>query len=148
MHTEEVSALRFGPLDKSGSYAGNVVIGLWNDFSIKVLSTYEDFQRQKKHEISLMGLPRSLALVNFRNDGVSHVLVGQGDGAVVAVPFSQNTGFNETEKKISNLGDSPVSLSTCVINGRVAVIASGTRCSMVLWKNGLEFTPVLLKVRG
>ena len=142
----EVSALRFGRLHGTGSHAKHIIVGFWDEFQVQVY-TVSDLTPVGT-PVTLSNLPRSLVMVDLKGNSDSlFVVVGQGDGIVVAVPFSK-VGLHVADKKISSLGDSPVHLSTCVVGGRNTVIANGTRCSMVSWKSSLEFTPILLKVGG
>jgi len=98
----------------------------------------------------LTSLPRSLLLYNFGSgrklkeaDYHPHLLVGLADGTVVSFNFRDN---NLQEKKIFALGTAPVSFSTCKVDGRTAIFASGSRASVLYWeRQRLHQSPVMLK---
>lgn len=99
----------------------------------------------------LPSLPRSILLHNFgtgrskkERDFHPHLLVGLTNGSVVSWGF---TDSELKDKKLFLLGMAPVSLSTCVVDGKNAVFASGSRASILYWdKQRLANSPVTIKV--
>jgi len=96
----------------------------------------------------MTGLPRSLLIVDFeegKSTSRRYLVVGQATGRVVAIPFVDKA-LDLTDKRIITLGDSPVLLTKCCVEGRPTVLATGSRSTLLSWKkDGIFFSPLLLK---
>jgi DNA damage-binding protein 1 len=79
-------------------------------------------------------------------DNCPYLLAGLSDGTVATFAF-RNKKFQE--EKITSLGDSPVSLTACEVEGRRTVFACGSRVSIFCWeKKRLHQSSLLLKVHS
>ncbi|KAI5118862.1 hypothetical protein M0805_005306 [Coniferiporia weirii] len=140
----EISALSISPIRGGSPYASFVVLGFWASHEVKTFKL-PDFE-QMEVPIILPHLPRSLLLYEFgdeRTESHPYLVVGLANGLVAYLPFTKGK-FGE--KKIVALGESPVFLSVCVVNGQPAILASGTRSVLFFWfKDSLSHSPVLLK---
>lgn len=76
-----------------------------------------------------------------------YMIVGQGDGRVVALPYEKKNP-EESDRRIIALGDSPVLLNKSYAENRPIVLATGSRSALLSWKkDGIFVSPLLLKVR-
>lgn len=92
-------------------------------------------------------LPRSLLLHDFgdhESGSHPHLMVGLANGAVISYPFTKG---RLGEMKLVTLGEGPLSLRSCFVNNKSAVLASGTRSALFYWsKDSLSYSSVLVKV--
>jgi DNA damage-binding protein 1 len=95
-------------------------------------------------------LPRCVLLHQFSLAGSSdqadaaHLLVGLGDGTVVTYPF-KNKSLGDG--KYVSLGEGPVCLAACQVDGKPAVFASGSRSTVCFWdRHRMNYSPVMLRV--
>ncbi|KAH8114589.1 mono-functional DNA-alkylating methyl methanesulfonate N-term-domain-containing protein, partial [Phellopilus nigrolimitatus] len=141
---EPISALTISPLKPSANFASFVVLGFWSTHEVNVFAL-PNFELKGK-PVSLPHLPRSLLLYDFgdkSSDPHPHLMVGLADGSVFSFPFAKG---KLEEKKVVALGGSPVFLSSCSIDGKPAILASGTRSVLFYWtKDTLGHSPILLK---
>lgn len=101
--------------------------------------------------IPLPSLASSILMFNFGvgrkskdEDYHPHVLAGLLDGTVVSFSFKKG---ELKDKRVHPLGTLPVSLSSCVVDGRRSVFATGSRSAIFYWdKNRLHQSHILLKV--
>lgn len=150
----EIAAVSCAPFDTTKNYASTIAVSFWgtNRVALLSLATAESYL-SPLCEVSLPSLPRSLLLHNFgtgRNrkdlDFRPHLLVGLGDGSVVSYVFREKER-ELVDHKLFSLGTAPVSFSTCVVDGRRTVFASGSRASVLYWdRQRLQQSPVMIKV--
>ncbi|TDL17702.1 hypothetical protein BD410DRAFT_901246 [Rickenella mellea] len=140
----EISALSIAPLDSSKMFSNYVAVGFWQKHQIQVFSL-PNFE-PKGTVTDLSCLPRSVLFHSFGDRGTppqSHILVGQSDGTVAVIPFHKG---NVGNKRMVRLGDSPVHLCSCAVDGHPVVIASAGRASIFFWdKESVQHAPVLVK---
>ena len=150
----EIAAVSCAPFDTTKNFASTIAVSFWGTNCVALLSLASaESYLTSLCEVSLPSLPRSLLLHNFgtgRNkkepDFCPHLLVGLGDGSVVSYVFKEKErGLGDN--KVFSLGTAPVSFSTCIIEGRRAVFASGSRASVLYWdRQRLHQSPVMIKV--
>ncbi|OCH88473.1 hypothetical protein OBBRIDRAFT_780096 [Obba rivulosa] len=148
----EISAISCAPFDRTKNFATYIAVAFWGMNKVQVLSlASKEATVTTVCEFSgLPSLPRSVLLQNFgtgRNkkepDFRPHVLAGLIDGSVVSFSVVED---ELKEKKVFSLGTAPVTLSRCVVDGKDAVFASGSRTSVLYWdKQRLASSPVMIK---
>ncbi len=147
MQTREISAIAFSRAKPSSFYAVRLAVGFWDDFGVQIYSIPQLACVARTGEMT--GLPRSLLIVDFeegKSTSRRYLVVGQATGRVVAIPFVDKA-LDLTDKRIITLGDSPVLLTKCCVEGRPTVLATGSRSTLLSWKkDGIFFSPLLLKV--
>jgi len=147
----EVSAISCTPLDPSKPHTTSIFVAYWKSNRIEVLAL--DRTRVLTLEATSSGLPgviRSILPYNFGRDaskGPDHhpyLLAGLGDGHVAAI---QLKGKQLGEVKLISMGAAPVSLIPCIVEGRKAVFAAGSRSAVLyLDKKRLANAAIMLKV--
>ncbi|KZT73848.1 hypothetical protein DAEQUDRAFT_357103 [Daedalea quercina L-15889] len=149
----EIAAVSCAPFDIAKNYASTIAVSFWGTNRVALLSLASaESYLSTLCEVSLPSLPRSLLLHNFgsgRNkkeaDFRPHLLAGLADGTVVSFAFKEKDGELADQKQFS-LGSAPIAFTTCVVDGRRAVFASGSRASVIYWdKQRLHQSPVMLK---
>ena len=149
---DEICAISCRPLDPTKNFTTLIVVSFWGSNSVAVLSVGSNAEvLGTVHETTLSALPRSVLLHNFgKGTGPSdpdfrlHLLVGLADGTIVTYTVRDKELH---DRKQSSLGNAPVSLSVCDVDGRTVVVASGTRANVLFWdKQRVRPSPTSLKV--
>jgi DNA damage-binding protein 1 len=150
----EISMVSCTPLDPSKFFSTLIAVSFWGSNCVEIFS----LERTEPHMKSLCktqalpSLPRALLLQQFSRPGnepscssdAAHLLVGLGDGNVVSFVFKDN---RLGDSKFTSLGNGPVCMTTCEVDGKPAVFASGSRAAVFFWeRNRLQNSPVMLKV--
>ncbi|KAI0766387.1 CPSF A subunit region-domain-containing protein [Trametes elegans] len=148
---DEICAVSCTPFDPTKNYATSVAASFWGSNKVVVLS----LESSEKYlspvcEVTLPTLPRAVLLHNFGTgarakdaDFRPHVLAGLADGSVVTYALRDGQLH---DRKVSSLGDAPVSLSLCTIDGRTVVFASGARANVLYWdRQRVRPSPVGIK---
>lgn len=144
--TLEASALAFVP-PKTGKFASDCIItGFWETREVKAY-TLPALELKKEYSASFPCFPNSVVLHDFGDDvarPLMHLLVGLADGSLHSFSVTEE-GLGE--RKVVSLGDLPISLVRCKVDGLSTVLATGTRASLFFWKKDtLHHSPVLVKV--
>lgn len=144
--TLEASALAFVP-PKTGRFASDcIILGFWETREIKAYSL-PTLELRKEFSVSFPCLPNSVVLHDFGDDiarPLMHLVVGLADGSLHSFSVTEE-GLGE--RKVVSLGDLPISLVRCRVDGLSTVLAAGTRASLFFWKKDtLHHSPVLVKV--
>ncbi|KAF8895272.1 CPSF A subunit region-domain-containing protein [Infundibulicybe gibba] len=134
----EVSALTCIPLDSTKYFTTYVAVSYWHSNTVEIFS------------ITPSALVRSILLHNFGNDASPkgadynpHLLVGLSDGSLVTFSWKDN---QLKDRKITSLGDLPVSITACEVEGKRSVFASGNQATVLSWENKrLRLSPIMLK---
>ncbi|PCH40170.1 hypothetical protein WOLCODRAFT_67201 [Wolfiporia cocos MD-104 SS10] len=145
----EISAISCAPFDSTKKFTKHVAVSFWGTNKVEILSLDSKLTTLCKTD-SLPALPRSLLLYNFGSgrsqkeaDFRPYLLVGLTDGSVVTYSFKEG---ELKDKKLFALGTAPVSFTTCNIDGRTALFASGSRAAVLYWdRQRLQQSPVMLK---
>ena len=131
-------------------FTTRIAVSFWTENIIALYS----FQGNKLQPLAqselLPSLPRSVLLHNFGPgrkpkdaEYRPHVLAGLTNGSIVSFNFKDN---KFQDKKIFSVGELPVQLSPCEIDGRKSVFASGATSAIVYWdKQSVRYSPVLVK---
>ncbi|KAH7926445.1 hypothetical protein BV22DRAFT_1118853 [Leucogyrophana mollusca] len=148
----EISAVSCTPLDPSKPYTRCAAVSFWKSNHVEIvgLASQNSIPTLCKTP-NLTSLPRSLLLHNFvstdpeKGDEVHpHLLVGLADGSVGSYSFKDDKELGDA--KFSSIGNLPVSLHSCDIEGRKAVFACGSRTAILFWdKDRLQQSPLMLK---
>lgn len=102
---------------------------------------------------ALPALARSLQLYNFGKnispkgpDFQGYLICGLADGSVVHFAWDA-VGHRLSDRKVISLGNSPVHLTVCQVDGKKAIFAAGDRATVLSTEKGkLVQSPVMLKV--
>lgn len=142
----EASALAFVQ-PKTGKFASDcIILGFWETREIKAYSL-PSLELRKEFSVAFPHFPNSVVLHDFGDDvtrPLMHLLVGLADGSLHSFPVSEQ-GLGE--RKVVSVGDLPISLVRCRVDGLSTVLATGTRASLFFWKKDtLHHSPVLVKV--
>ncbi|KAJ7163278.1 CPSF A subunit region-domain-containing protein [Mycena filopes] len=83
----------------------------------------------------LSAVVRSVLLYDFGSDCDSHphLLAGLGDGSFVSFTWDEENG-TLGKPNLTSLGNLPVSLTPCVVDGKRALFAAGSRAMVLLWE--------------
>lgn len=131
-------------------FTTRIAVSFWEDNTIALYG----FQGNKLQLIfqcdPLPSLPNSVLLHNFGTgrrakdlDYRPCVLAGLVDGSILSFNFRDN---EFQDKKAFSLGGTPIHLSTCDIDGKRAVFASGSTSAILYWdKQSVRYSPVLMK---
>lgn len=146
----EISAISCTPLNPSKNFTNHIAVSFWGSNQVKLFSPKDGGLSVIYQSPALRALPRSLLFYNFGKDTSSkaldyhpHLVVGLADGTVVSYSWRNNELF---DPKTISLGDTPVFLNTCQVDGRKALFACGSRASILFWdKETLRHSPVILK---
>lgn len=132
-------------------FTTRVAVSFWEDNTVGLYG----LQGNKLQIVSqcdpLTSLPTSLLLHNFGTgrktkdaDYRPVVIAGLSDGSIISFSFREN---QLQDKKIFSLGGTPVQLSSCDVDGKRAVFASGSTSAILYWdKQSVRYSPVLIKV--
>jgi DNA damage-binding protein 1 len=115
----EIACVALSEANTADSKTKFCAVGLWIDFSIRVLDM-SNWAELHKDILSGDTIPRSLAIASL--DGALHLMCGLGDGALCTYEMDAQTGHLSTVKRIS-LGTQPVELSEFQREGRRHVFA-------------------------
>lgn len=148
--TDEVSAVSCVPLDPSKAFTNQFAVSFWKSNHVQIVRLARDANLSDLcRSPDLPTGPRSLLLHTFvSNEGEKqkhpHLLVGMMDGSVVSFVYKDNA---LVDMKTISIGTLPVSLHPVVIEGRNAVVACGSRISVLCWeKERLVASPLMIKV--
>ncbi|EGN98024.1 hypothetical protein SERLA73DRAFT_109335 [Serpula lacrymans var. lacrymans S7.3] len=146
----EISAISCVPLNPSKKFSMYIVVSFWSSNHIEILSANaaSHFASICKTPV-LPSLPRSLLLFNFTRSDIpkqteynQYLIVGLGDGSVVSYEFKKEELHGQ---KIFSVGNVPVTLHPCDVEGRRTVFACGSRTSILFWdKERLHHSPLML----
>ncbi|KAJ7505532.1 CPSF A subunit region-domain-containing protein [Mycena galericulata] len=144
----EVSALSCTPLDTRRSASEIVVVAYWQSNHIEILQQVQgDFVSLCKTG-SLNAVVRSILLYDFGSgEGDSHpyLLAGLGDGSFVFFSWDEEKRVLGASK-LTSLGNLPVCFAPCIVDGKRALFAAGSRAMVFSWdREGLQNSPVMLK---
>ncbi|KAL4064854.1 CPSF A subunit region-domain-containing protein [Scleroderma yunnanense] len=150
---EEISAVSCVPPDPSKAFTSQFAVSFWMPNHVKMmkLSLRDDNLIDLCRSPDLPAAPRSVLLHTFVSNGTEkqkhpHLLVGLVDGSVVSFVFKDNA---LVDMKMISIGTLPVSLHAVVIEGRNAVVACGSRASVLCWeKERLVASPLMIKDVG
>ncbi|KAF9013379.1 CPSF A subunit region-domain-containing protein [Cyathus striatus] len=148
--SNEISAVSCEPSNAHGPFSQYVTVAYWETNEVEV------FRIKQQHFVSVTrsephpAVIRSVMLFNFGTDkgkGCEYLLVGLGDGSAVYYNWKTGSGARELkDKKVIPLGNRPVSLTSCEADGKLAVLASGDRSTMLSWeKERLSQYPIMSK---
>jgi DNA damage-binding protein 1 len=145
----EISAISCTPMNPSKNFTNYIAVSFWGSNQVKLFSP-QDGLSVICQAPALQALPRSLLFYNFGNNTSSkapdyhpHLLIGLADGTVVSYSWRNN---ELSDSKTISLGDIPVFLNVCQVDGRKALFACGSRASILFWdKETLRHSPVILK---
>ncbi|KAJ7134358.1 CPSF A subunit region-domain-containing protein [Mycena epipterygia] len=144
----QISALSCTPLDSGHSESEFIIVSYWGTNDIEILrQTRHAFVSVCKTE-PLGAVVRSLLLYEFGSpDGGSHpyLLAGLGDGSFAYFAWNEQEGILG-EPKLASLGNLPVCFTPCVVEGKKALFAAGSRAMVLSWeREHIHNSPVMLK---
>ncbi|KAJ7644328.1 CPSF A subunit region-domain-containing protein [Roridomyces roridus] len=143
----EVSALSCLPLHSRLSTSDLIVVAYWQSNVVQMLQQAQDgFVSLCKTE-SLPAVVRSLLLYDFGAYGDSHpyLMAGLGDGSFAYFTWNDQ-GRTLGAAKLTSLGNLPVGFTPCLVDGKRALFAAGSRAVVLSWdRDGLQQSPVMLK---
>ncbi|KAJ7043868.1 mono-functional DNA-alkylating methyl methanesulfonate N-term-domain-containing protein [Mycena alexandri] len=143
----QVSALSCMPLDSSQNASELIVVAYWQTNDIEILRQVDGNLTSVCKTQSLSAVVRSLLLYDFGVDCDSHphLLAGLADGSFVSFTWDEEKGALG-EPNLASLGNLPVSLTPCVVDGKRALFAAGSRAMVLLWeRDSIHHSPVILK---
>ena len=151
MLASEVSAISCLPAKDGNLTTTQIAVSYWSTNRVEVLYIGKDpktrLSRLSRQHISdpLPALVRSVQFFEF-DMSEKYLICGLADGTFAH--FAWNTTLRRLEdKKIMALGNAPVHLSVCEVDGKKAIFAAGTRSAVIaLDKKKLSHSPVMLKV--
>ncbi|KIL67911.1 hypothetical protein M378DRAFT_185481 [Amanita muscaria Koide BX008] len=146
----EISAVSCTPIDFTRFFTPHIVVSYWGKNAIEIFAIANPTLNSLYKEHQLPSLVRSLLLYNFGTDPSSkgndyqpYLLVGLSDGSLVTFIWRDK---ELQEKKLVSLGHAPIILTPCTVEGKRAVLAAGSRATLVSFdKKRLQFSPVSLK---
>ncbi|KAJ7729698.1 CPSF A subunit region-domain-containing protein [Mycena maculata] len=145
---QEASALSCIPLDTRRSASDFIVVASWQTNHIEILEQVRDGFVSKYKTEPLPTLVRSLILYDFGTvEGDSHpyLLAGFGDGSFAYFPWNEEER-KLGERKLTSLGNLPVSFTPCIVDNKKTLFAAGSRALVLSWdREGLKNSPVMLK---
>lgn len=140
----DISSLSLSCPRVGAAYSTHLVLGFWSTHEVRVYSLPHF---DAKSVVKLPQLPRSGVLYNFSDNESqprNFLVIGTAGGNVAYSSFKKGV---IGEMKSVPLGDAPVLLSICDINGP-AILASGTRSAIfTLNEDSMKYSPLLIKVR-
>ncbi|RPD77741.1 hypothetical protein L226DRAFT_544225 [Lentinus tigrinus ALCF2SS1-7] len=147
---DEICAVSCRPLDSSKNFTTLIAVSFWGSNRVAVLSVTGTEVLSTVCETTLPALPRSVLIHNFGKgagpnspDFHLHLLAGLADGTLVTYTLRDKELH---DRKQSGLGNAPASLSVCDVDGRMVVVASGTRANVLFWdKQRVRPSPTSLK---
>ena len=116
--------------------SGVAIIGFWEDFVIKICRLQN--LAQVGEDIETPHTPLSVLAWNFNeNKEGLHLLIGTGIGHIVSVKLQETKHrVVAASRRTITLGDRPVMLHRCNINGVEVIMATGSRAILLSWSNG------------
>ncbi|KAF9496184.1 hypothetical protein BDN71DRAFT_1415949 [Pleurotus eryngii] len=148
--SQEVSAISCVPIGNSPYFTRYIALAYWEKNVVEILRLGKGNKLESISKTpSLPAVVRSLVLHNFGTEPSGsnsrpYVLAGLGDGSVAVFAWKDNKEL--ADKKLISLGDAPVSLSLCEVEGKTAVFAAGTQATIVSWDGRrLRDSPIMLK---
>lgn len=151
----EISAVSCTPLEDHKNYAAYFAVAFWRSDYVMIVSSASQALGEICKSPRLPAAPRSLLLHAFsegneKSQTHPHLLVGLVDGSVVTFVFrdeGNGQGKALMDMKCISIGTLPVSLHPAMIEGKDAVVACGSRSSVLCWdKEWLVHSPLMLKV--
>ncbi|THH31175.1 hypothetical protein EUX98_g3000 [Antrodiella citrinella] len=149
---KEISSVSCVPFDWTKHFSLYIAISFWESRTVTILSLEKPdrYMTPICTTSELPSLPRSVILHNFGSgnkykdeDYQPFVLAGLTDGTVVSFAFRNNQLL---DKKVFGLGITPATLSSCLVEGRHAIFASGSRAAILHWdRKRLRQSAVMLK---
>lgn len=139
-----ISSVTVNPMVSSKNFSLYVAVAFFGSHEIKICV----FQTlQEKDKVVVPQLPCSLRFHDFGTETGTpkpYFIAGLVDGSVAVIPFDGNKLGN---MRIVSLGDQPIYLTPCFLQGKEALMATGRRSSVLHWaKDSLQHSPVLMKV--
>ncbi|KAG6831954.1 hypothetical protein H0H92_006555 [Tricholoma furcatifolium] len=142
----EICAISCLPLDPEKKFASHIVVSYWETKTIEVFSIDARGLVSNAITPSLPAVARSVMLYNFTSQGDSprqYLFAGLVNGSVAYFTWKDK---QINDRKILSLGNTPVSLSACQINGQRTVFAAGGRATIFSWeKKRLHNSPIMLR---
>ncbi|CAK5284353.1 unnamed protein product [Mycena citricolor] len=140
----QVSAISCSPPLAGADASEYVIIAYWGDNKIQVLR-----QKGKGFEVvhtteTLRAVVRNLALCDFGSveEPRPYLLAGLGDGTLLTFTWSEGRLLDQ---QAANMGDLPVFLSPCNVQGKNALLAAGSRTAVLSWQTDrIHHSPVVL----
>ncbi|KAK7056644.1 hypothetical protein VNI00_002361 [Paramarasmius palmivorus] len=160
----EISAISVAPLKDSDVSTRFIGIAFWTTNQIKVYRYTVHGLKVQFQSMPLPAMVRSLLFFDFGRGKTSEqtghhpcLIAGLSNGSVVSFvldfewkkqkngpDYMVLKGFKDM--KIVSLGVNPVCLSVCPVEGKRAVIASGSRSTILSWERSrVHYSPVVLK---
>lgn len=141
------------PVNTQLPFSKLVTVAYWETNVVEIFSMKDNTLYPTARSPALPSVVRSLLLFNFGSDSSSkgedyHVflLAGLGDGSIATMMW-KNGGLRDL--KLVSLGNAPVNLTPCEVDGKKAVFAAGNRSTLFSFdKNRLVNSPITLKVRS
>lgn len=151
LHYREVSALSCTPPNADSNISSNfVVVAYWQTSDIEILQLVQGNFVSVCKTKPLGAVIRSLLPYDFGTPGDPHphLLAGLGDGSFVSFTWNEQQR-TLGEPNLTSLGDLPVHLTPCRVDGREALFAAGSRAMILTWqRDSLHQSPVILKARS
>ena len=140
------------PLD-SRDFTNFFAVSYWGKNAVEIFRLAPEILTSVCKTQPLPSLVRSLLLYNFGSDPnpkseghCPYLLVGLSDGTLGTFVWKDK---DLQEKKLVSLGQAPISLASCIVDGKRTVLAAGNRATLVSFdKKRLQFSPVSMKVNG
>jgi DNA damage-binding protein 1 len=149
LHHMEASALSCTSLDTRRSASEFTVVSYWQKNHIEVLQHADGGFKSVCRTDSLSAVVRTLLMHDFGvgdDDSHPYLFAGLGDGSFAYFTWNEQTRTLGPPKLIS-LGNLPVCLTPCIVDGKKALFAAGTRAMVLSWeRERVNNSPVMLKV--
>lgn len=149
----EISAITFLPLDPTKNFSTYLTVAYWSSNIVQVFTLRDGclVTDDSWRSAPLPAVVRSLLLFNFGSDTSSkgadyhpYLLAGLGDGSVATLHWK---GGVLQDLKVISLGNAPVNLTPCEVDGRKTVFAAGNQATVFFCdKNRLTNSAIMLKV--
>ncbi|KAJ7288527.1 CPSF A subunit region-domain-containing protein [Mycena rebaudengoi] len=143
----EISAVSCTPLNPNSNDSEFVAVSYWETNTIEILRQVDNKFELFCKTAPLDVLVRSLLLYNLgseeKGDVHPYLFAGLANGSFVSFPWN---GEILGAPKLTSLGNAPVSLTPCNVDGRIALFAAGSRAMMLSWeRDRIHNSPVMLK---
>ncbi|KAG5639200.1 hypothetical protein H0H81_005679 [Sphagnurus paluster] len=146
----EISSISCTPLDPKSQFTKYITVSYWGTDVVEVFVFSKKGFVSVSKSASLPALVCSVLLFNFGSDSDSkghdhhpYVLAGLADGSMAYFAWKDK---KLDDKKIISLGNTPVSLTPCFVEGKWAVFAAGSRSTLLTWeKKMVHSSPIMLK---
>lgn len=116
-----------------------VFIGFWNDYTVSICRFETLNPLAGAEKIEMPHVPRSIMAWQFGSGSSDHLslLVGTGNGQIVTLKLDSNSKTVDlASRRTTSLGDRPVSLQECPVDGGRAIMAIGSRTVLMTGNNG------------